>query len=597
MESCAAAAAVGVEKPALMAATLDGAQLTNVLGHVTAGVKVIDPRATDPVTGTPLCVNGKFQTRDLCFPCQMTWGQDCKALHNDCFGVFFECFHGRVAVPGINGLPELSNFEMLSTQDMSSIWKTAGLGGGSSSKEQFCHCCVCSKHDKATHKNGDSRCPQCTRLSINKCFCCEAQDLEKLEETRQMLEECVPIAVDEGHLKLDTIAKNSVTRFDPLQADRIDDPSHIDFEPNMGHELDQVKALLSKELRLRLTGCARRTTLGKGLEDRRERLRQLLSDEQVIQLARKALNKQDAVNMVSTRLLCEQALPCVMHAEMRMNEKLFHCLLSMAMDRHQDVDSKLRKELICTVTECMCSVALGDEGTGWVGQWTFPLAKGGKTVGERSTTAIESRKCVAGMKTLASLLFAEEPDQTENDRAVSRAGNVKMLELWHGILETCNALMPQARQHDDFTGQEMDVFHVKCQDFMFKCLQLMKTNDVTNCIHMIGAGHFTCCLRRCRNLCKCSQQGWEAMNQKLKHFHFSDTNHGGCGRNAGEMLAGDHVCPLMRMCQRFIVWKLGLGDAFFINCGKEKSEQEEQETLTHIVNLGLGGEVMETGEL
>lgn len=56
------------------------------------------------------------------------------------------------------------------------------------------------------------------------------------------------------------------------------------------------------------------------------------------------------------------------------------------------------------------------------------------------------------------------------------------------------------------------------------------------------------------------------MNQKLKHFYFNNTNHGGCGGNSkGAMLRGDHVRPLMRMCQRFIMWRLGHGDAFFVS--------------------------------
>ena len=60
------------EKPVLIAYTLDGAQLTMNLGHVTAGVKIVDPRAIDPSTGVvvPVCL---MQSRDLCFPCQITF--------------------------------------------------------------------------------------------------------------------------------------------------------------------------------------------------------------------------------------------------------------------------------------------------------------------------------------------------------------------------------------------------------------------------------------------------------------------------------------------------------------------------------------------
>lgn len=55
------------------------------------------------------------------------------------------------------------------------------------------------------------------------------------------------------------------------------------------------------------------------------------------------------------------------------------------------------------------------------------------------------------------------------------------------------------------------------------------------------------------------------MHQKLKHLYFNNTNHGGCGGNKnGAMITGEHARPLMRLCQRFVMWKLGLGDAFFL---------------------------------
>lgn len=45
------------EKPVLFSFTLDGAQLTNQLGHVTAGTKIVDPRAKDPLTGLLISVS------------------------------------------------------------------------------------------------------------------------------------------------------------------------------------------------------------------------------------------------------------------------------------------------------------------------------------------------------------------------------------------------------------------------------------------------------------------------------------------------------------------------------------------------------------
>ena len=50
------------------------------------------------------------------------------------------------------------------------------------------------------------------------------------------------------------------------------------------------------------------------------------------------------------------------------------------------------------------------------------------------------------------------------------------------------------------------------------------------------------------------------------------------------MLRGDHVKLLMRMCQRFIMWRLGIGTSFFQRMeGKHEMESSsavmERETM------------------
>jgi hypothetical protein len=58
----------------------------------------------------------------------------------------------------------------------------------------------------------------------------------------------------------------------------------------------------------------------------------------------------------------------------------------------------------------------------------------------------------------------------------------------------------------------------------------------------------------------------------LKHYYFNNTNHGGAAGNGGKninglytngVISGDHCRPLMRLCQRSIMWKLGMGQHYF----------------------------------
>jgi hypothetical protein len=102
---------------------------------------------------------------------------------------------------------------------------------------------------------------------------------------------------------------------------------------------------------------------------------------------------------------------------------------------------------------------------------------------------------------------------------------------------------------------------------------------MTNYIHIIGSGHLSYFGKKYGNLYRFSQQGWEAMNKLLKHFYFNNTNHGGSYGNGGKTadgsyscstVSGDHCRPLMRLCQRSIMWTLGMGDAYFENKEKER---------------------------
>lgn len=139
--------------------------------------------------------------------------------------------------------------------------------------------------------------------------------------------------------------------------------------------------------------------------------------------------------------------------------------------------------------------------------------------------------------------------------------------------------MERLRKHSDFTDSEIDDMHVVSSSFLDLCVKLLTGENVTNCINIMAAGCLHCHLSRFKILHRHSQQGWEAMNQKLKHFYFNDTNHRGCGGNKnGAVVSDNHVLPLVRMCQRFVMWKLGIGDAFFMS-KKVIIEQTKEGTI------------------
>ncbi len=220
--------------------------------------------------------------------------------------------------------------------------------------------------------------------------------------------------------------------------------------------------------------------------------------------------------------------------------------------------------MIEKVTTCMQTSVLGDSENGRLGQWKFPLKDGSKQVEARSMANMNSRKCVMGLKTIASLVFAAELDEHSENPEETRRENKLLEKKWHEVFDTYLPMMTCVRKHEDFTDEEIDEFHVLTSRFMSLWVDLTGGKGITNYIHLIGAGHITYYLRKHRNLNKFCQQGWEALNQLLKQFYFNNTNHGGSlGNSNGDMIKGEHCKPLIRLCQRRTMWLLGLGDTFF----------------------------------
>jgi hypothetical protein len=61
---------------------------------VTAGIKINDPRAKDPISGIPIGFKDstKVQCRELCFPCKILIAKDTKELYSMYFEDFFGFF-------------------------------------------------------------------------------------------------------------------------------------------------------------------------------------------------------------------------------------------------------------------------------------------------------------------------------------------------------------------------------------------------------------------------------------------------------------------------------------------------------------------------
>jgi hypothetical protein len=148
--------------------TLDGAELTKDLCHLTFGVKVTDHRAIDPRDGSPLSYNEpgifgnlfKVQSRNYCFVLKSLLGKDSKKAYQEFKDVFdFFDMVMKEGLPNNNNGPQLMPILIWSPQDLSSIWKclNTGCGARKHGDKHWCHLCACTGNKIAYYQVEENR--------------------------------------------------------------------------------------------------------------------------------------------------------------------------------------------------------------------------------------------------------------------------------------------------------------------------------------------------------------------------------------------------------------------------------------------------------
>ena len=162
--------------------TLDGADLSRNIQHVTCGVKFCDPRAVNPLTGIPIGLEG-VQSREFCFAFKILLAKDTKALYQSHFTSFFK-WAQDLHEKGMDG--GYKRFKVGSPQDISSFWKSIGRGGACKRDESFCHCCPLKSRDVIAPNI--TKCVDCVRRNNLECFHHPVGDKEYLAEIKDDLQ-------------------------------------------------------------------------------------------------------------------------------------------------------------------------------------------------------------------------------------------------------------------------------------------------------------------------------------------------------------------------------------------------------------------------
>jgi hypothetical protein len=359
--------------------------------------------------------------------------------------------------------------------------------------------------------------------------------------------------------------------------------SHIDYQPVSRKEWSDFKALIVNEIKLRLSDKNQKqqlqTILARNFEDKRRALKEMVDCEQAILFAVATVHRHETARNLAVALAVEKLIPCILHMKMRLGEKLLEVIVNMGLERYEDgiTDAQQRKKFVADLQSIMNTHVFGNPTTGRVAQWSFTYAPGNRRMAKYKMSGVLAGKVIKALSVIVKTVFAEHLDQeskNESDAQHIRYQNSTLENKW---IQLCDNLIPMwecIERKENFSEKNIACLHTYTPTFMNQWVDLCEGKHMTNYIHVLGAGHLTYFAKHYGNLYRLSQQGWEPLNKLIKHFYYNNTNHGGSYGNGGKdengiynkkTVSGQHCFPLMKFCQRFMMWKLGYGDQYFEN--------------------------------
>jgi len=174
-------------------------------------------------------------------------------------------------------------------------------------------------------------------------------------------------------------------------------------------------------------------------------------------------------------MLIKQAIPCIMHLENRVGEKILTMLLFIAEELYQRrrIASSI-EDYIKEVERIASRVILGTE---WrPKQWRMTLKENDQEVASVSLSNTKMRAFMTLLQPLIEFIFQHPED------AILR-------EDWLQLLEYYNPAMELLQKPTEFTDDEIGEFLSLIDSFYGKWIALVGIEGITNYVHMLGSGH------------------------------------------------------------------------------------------------------------
>ena len=246
-------------------------------------------------------------------------------------------------LPASNGEPALKPFILTHTCDLKASWYLSHRGGGCKTKDFFCTLCSCSRHHLTSYNVDDFRCDRCKRRGKSKCYHHSVHDSVSTEKLLAELKTELGSYAEKHGKTFAEVQKVSKLKTDHMQANKETDVHHIDFfVPYNNRELvKEYSQFISRECRIRGLPL-----LGSNLEGWRAALRTCVALERKLTFLSTVQEWYDSGRKeVPLVEVVEALIPCILHLENRVSEKILTMILRCGLDKYTGIKMEYVREL------------------------------------------------------------------------------------------------------------------------------------------------------------------------------------------------------------------------------------------------------------
>jgi hypothetical protein len=537
-----------------VALTVDGAALIKNRTHVSTGIKITDERGVHPISGQPFMLHDaendenmyvKVQTSEVCCAMVIADAIDNKHLYEDVFREYYE-WGEKLRLEGLpesNKGPKLMPFNVTHAADMKAAWYLSNKGGGCKTKTFFCHLCCCTKNSLVAYKMGNSRCLRCKARHKAKCYHHEVCDTVRVKDMLQDLEQQLGLYFEKHKKTYQDIQSQSRLRTDHMQVDKEEDLNHLDYVIPVDNpeKQRQYTQFIARECRLRDISLH-----GTQVEEWRSLLRSSVAIEKYIYFLEQ-VRKWNEMGRETVPLVevVELLIPCILHLENRISEKIITIILRKGLDEFQG----RKEDYISTMESIFQKKVLGTEDHPAHYRLYYERNSDGNVALEPIQVKNNVARCI--IQEIDAIIEAALPSGHS-----SRSQLIIAMSKYRELMKLLTL-------HRELSEEEIEKFQDLADDFFEIWIDIFGEEGVTNYIHMLGSGHITYFLRRYGCLYLYSQQGWEALNSTIQTFIMQNSQRGGHG--SGENGKKSYIYPLVRMIVRDLLWKTYEADKFFLD--------------------------------